>query len=275
MKKFEGFQKGVDLGGWLSQGSYDKAHLDSFITEGDFARIAGWGCDHVRLPIDYNIFETDEGTPIDDGFELVDRALTWCEKHNLNMLIDVHKVYGYSFYSGDGEDGFFDSDELQKRYYKWWERLAERYGKFPERVAFELLNEVNDKELSGRWNSIAKQAVKIIRPFAPKTKIVLGSYWNNSVDALADLDMPYDENKIDEMLKTIGLQHGKAVLKNRPFELSERSEKVSFWITTTEGLLLSNCSRAALRWWLDPPTFLSEDQAVARRFRVASASSSL
>ncbi|WP_294489810.1 glycoside hydrolase family 5 protein [uncultured Ruminococcus sp.] len=194
MKKFEGFQKGVDLGGWLSQGSYDKAHLDSFITEGDFARIAGWGCDHVRLPIDYNIFETDEGTPIDDGFELVDRALTWCEKHNLNMLIDVHKVYGYSFYSGDGEDGFFDSDELQQRYYKWWERLAERYGKFPERVAFELLNEVNDKELSVRWNSIAKQAFKVIRPFAPKTKIVLGSYWNNSVDALADLDMPYDEN---------------------------------------------------------------------------------
>ena len=39
-------------------------------------------------------------------------------------------------------------------------------------------------------------------------------------ESLAAHDMPYDENRIDEMLKTIGLQHGKAVLKNRPFELS-------------------------------------------------------
>lgn len=194
MKVFDGFQKGVDLGGWLSQGSYDRAHLDSFITETDFGKIAGWGCDHVRLPVDYNIFEKEDGTPVGDGFELVDKALAWCEKYSLNMLIDVHKVYGYSFYSGDGENGFFDSEALQERYYKLWQRIAERYGRYPERVAFELLNEVNDKEFSARWNAIAKRATELIRPLAPITKIVLGSYWNNSVDALADLDMPYDEN---------------------------------------------------------------------------------
>ena len=39
-------------------------------------------------------------------------------------------------------------------------------------------------------------------------------------ESLAAHDMPYDENRIDAMLRTIGLQHGKAVLKNRPFELS-------------------------------------------------------
>ena len=194
MKVFDGFQKGVDLGGWLSQGSYDRAHLDSFITETDFEKIAGWGCDHVRLPVDYNIFEKEDGTPVGDGFDLVDKALAWCEKYSLNMLIDVHKVYGYSFYSGDGENGFFDSEALQERYYKLWQRIAERYGRYPERVAFELLNEVNDKEFSARWNAIAKRAAELIRPLAPTTKIVLGSYWNNSVDALADLDMPYDEN---------------------------------------------------------------------------------
>jgi len=194
MKVFDGFQKGVDLGGWLSQGSYDRAHLDSFITETDFEKIAGWGCDHVRLPVDYNIFEKEDGTPVGDGFELVDKALAWCEKYSLNMLIDVHKVYGYSFYSGDGENGFFDSETLQERYYKLWQRIAERYGRYPERVAFELLNEVNDKEFSARWNAIAKRATELIRSLAPTTKIVLGSYWNNSVDALADLDMPYDEN---------------------------------------------------------------------------------
>ena len=39
-------------------------------------------------------------------------------------------------------------------------------------------------------------------------------------EALAGHDLPYDEGRIDEMLRKIGLQHGKAVLKNRPFELS-------------------------------------------------------
>ena len=39
-------------------------------------------------------------------------------------------------------------------------------------------------------------------------------------EAMAGHDMPYDENIIDTMFKKIGLQHGKAILKNRPFELS-------------------------------------------------------
>ena len=39
-------------------------------------------------------------------------------------------------------------------------------------------------------------------------------------EALAGHDMAYDEDRIDSVLRKIGLQHGKAVLKNRPFELS-------------------------------------------------------
>ena len=194
MRIFEGFQKGVDLGGWLSQGSYDREHLDTFITEKDIEKIAGWGCDHVRLPLDYNIFETDEGELLNDGIELTDKAIEWCKKHGLNVLLDVHKVYGYSFYSGDGQEGFFDNEELQERFYRWWERLAQRYGKDPEHIAFELLNEVNDKELCEKWNRISHHAIEVIRRYAPETKIVLGSYWNNSVDALVDLEMPFDEN---------------------------------------------------------------------------------
>lgn len=32
-EKFRRIQKGVNLGGWLSQGPLDKEHLDTFITE--------------------------------------------------------------------------------------------------------------------------------------------------------------------------------------------------------------------------------------------------
>ena len=56
MRRFNGYMHGIDIGGWLSQCDYSKEHLDNFITEEDIKRIKGWGCDHVRVPVDYNIF---------------------------------------------------------------------------------------------------------------------------------------------------------------------------------------------------------------------------
>ena len=61
MRRLEGYQKGVNLGGWLSQGSLTKEHLDTFITEKDIAYIASLGYDHVRVPVDYNVLEDEDG----------------------------------------------------------------------------------------------------------------------------------------------------------------------------------------------------------------------
>ena len=62
---FEGFQNGINLGGWISQfDKYDKAHFDSFITEKDIAYIASLGYDHVRVPVDYNVLEDEDGNII-------------------------------------------------------------------------------------------------------------------------------------------------------------------------------------------------------------------
>lgn len=60
MRRFNGYMHGIDIGGWLSQCDYSKEHLDNFITEEDIKRIKGWGCDHVRVPVDYNIFQDEK-----------------------------------------------------------------------------------------------------------------------------------------------------------------------------------------------------------------------
>ena len=61
MRSLNGFQKGVNLGGWISQfAAYDTEHFDTFITEKDIAFIAGLGFDHVRVPVDYNVLEDEE-----------------------------------------------------------------------------------------------------------------------------------------------------------------------------------------------------------------------
>ena len=195
MKKFEGFVKGVDLGGWLSQLKYTKEHLDSFISEEDIKTIAGWGADHVRLPMDYNIFQEEDGTLREFGFSYVDRAIEWCKKYGLNIVLDLHKTQGFIF---DDENyiGFFADSELQERFCVLWEEFAKRYGHLTDMAAFELLNEVTDPEFSPVWNSISTKAIERIRAIAPDIRILLGSYWNNSIDALKDLDLPHDENVI-------------------------------------------------------------------------------
>lgn len=64
MRGMEGYMKGVNLGGWLSQfDAPTKEHFDTFITEEDIRRIAGMGLDHVRVPVDYTVIETEDGVP--------------------------------------------------------------------------------------------------------------------------------------------------------------------------------------------------------------------
>lgn len=195
MKTFNGYKKGVDLGGWLSQCSHEKAHYDSFISEADIKKIASWGLDHVRLPIDYDLVEDAEGNVLESGYVYIDNAIEWCGRAGLNLVLDLHKTAGFSFDKGEGEDGFFVSKELQERFYRLWEKLAKRYGN-TDGVVFELLNEVTDKSYSDAWNVIIYECIKRIRAIAPHKTIVVGGYWNNSPDALPDIVKPYDENVV-------------------------------------------------------------------------------
>ena len=79
MRVFEGFQKGINLGGWLSQCvAYTEEHFDTFIVEDDIKRIAGWGMDHVRLPVDYDVVETEDGEIKEKGMAHIEDCIKWC-----------------------------------------------------------------------------------------------------------------------------------------------------------------------------------------------------
>ena len=145
MRKFEGFQKGVNLGGWLSQADEKThEHYRTFITEDNIKEIAGMGVDHIRVPVDYIVIESEDGKMLEDGYAYIDNCVGWCEKYDLNMLIDMHNTYGYTFDPLDTEGDkeiFFHDKGLQERFYTMWDRISSRYGS-KKRVAFELLNEV-------------------------------------------------------------------------------------------------------------------------------------
>ncbi len=197
MLKTRGFYRGINLGGWLSQCDYSEERLHTFITEPDFEKIAAWGFDHVRIPIDYNILENEDESFKESGFARIDWALEMCRKYGLNTVLDLHKTAGFSFDSyGESESGFFDSAELQERFYRLWEEMARHYGQYSENIVFELLNEVTNKEYIDAWNRISNECIKRIRTIAPDTIILVGSYDNNSAPAVPALTAPYDEKVI-------------------------------------------------------------------------------
>ena len=194
MKLLEGYMHGINLGGWFSQCDHTKERYDTFIQEADIEKISSWGLDHIRVPIDYDLVEDNEGNYKEEGFGYIDKVLEWAGKYGLNMVLDLHKTFGFSFDDGEAEDGFFEKEEYQERFYKLWDKLSARYGKYSDRLCFEILNEVTDKEYCEPWNRISTECIRRIRVNAPTIKILLGGYYNNSIEALKDLALPVDEN---------------------------------------------------------------------------------
>lgn len=194
MRKWIGYEKGVNLGGWLSQCDYSKERLEHFIEEEDIRRLSTWGLDHLRLPMDYNVLREENGAFKEDGFGYVKRAVEWCRKYGLNVILDLHKTAGYSFDKDEQEHGFFAEESYQEYFYTLWEEIARKFAGYGDQVAFELLNEVTDEKTMDAWNRISQKCIRRIRKITPTVKILVGGYWNNSVAAVKDLAMPADEN---------------------------------------------------------------------------------
>lgn len=190
--KQKGFYKGVNLGGWFSQCDYSEDRLKNFIQERDIEKIAEWGADHVRIPVDYNVLE------LENGFQRIDDAIAMCQNHSLHIVLDLHKTAGFSFDNyAEHESGFFESAAYQERFYQLWEKFAQRYSGQP--IAFELLNEVTDEAYLPAWNKIASTCIKRIRQFAPENLILVGSYENNSAKTVQYLDIPEDDYVVYNM----------------------------------------------------------------------------
>ena len=97
LRKFEGFMKGINLGGWLSQSSLEQSRLDNFITEQDIQTIKTFGVDHVRLPIDFELVEDRQGNEREEGYRYIDNCIVLCLQNNINLVLDLHKTAGYVF----------------------------------------------------------------------------------------------------------------------------------------------------------------------------------
>ena len=197
MRIFEGFIKGVNIGGWISQfRTYDEDHFDSYILEQDIKDIAEFGFDHVRVPVDYMVLEDEDGNFKERGFKHLDDCCNWCKKYNLKMIIDLHEAYGYTFdpmKKTDKKKFFYDKD-LQARFLRLWNEIAERFKDRTDMVAFEPLNEVVPFDVHEAWNDLLARYIAMIRNIAPKAYIIVGGVCYNSVTTVALINVPIDDH---------------------------------------------------------------------------------
>ena len=198
MRIWEGYQRGVNFGGWLSQfDENSREHFASFITEEDFRKVSEMGFDHVRIPVDYVMLESDderaERNPV--GYEYLHRSAAYCRKYALRMVLDLHEVYGYSFdpLKEMDRERFFYDEALQQRYRRLWRTIASEFREDTDIVAFELMNEVVLTSVYEAWNEVAAKAIAEIREITPEAWIVVGGVRYNNVNAVKLLGKPADE----------------------------------------------------------------------------------
>lgn len=184
-------ERGINLGGYLSQCVHSTEHYDAFIQEEDIRKIASMGFDHVRLAIDYEVLEDEYGGTREEGFAYVTRVVEWCKRQGLNIVLDLHKAYGYDFNNaGDKKKNIlFTNKMVQKRFVNLWIKIAEHYAN-ETHVAFELLNEVVEQENAEAWNLLIVETVNAIRRIARDTIIIYGGIQWNSVKTLKLLEKP-------------------------------------------------------------------------------------
>ena len=194
------YRKGINLGGWLSQYGHNKnigdPHFHTFITIKDIAHIANIGFDHIRLPVDYMIFESDDdpGVYNENGLQHIDLCLEWCAQYNLNLILDLHYAPGFSFNAHETNCLFSDSN-MQKRFIDIWRYFTKRYLHEGKNVSFELLNEVVEPT-PGSWNTLAKRTVEQIRKMDKNRTIIIGSNDYNCVTDLKDLSIIQNDDNI-------------------------------------------------------------------------------
>ncbi len=273
--EWPGFTHGVGIGGWLTNykrfnvlpldkrrlltaGDYE--HFESYITEADVKRIAAWGFDHVRLGFDQIVVEERAGVLRERTMKKIDEFLSWCEKHQLKVVLNLHKAVG-NYCDIAEEVQLLDDDRLQARFVAFWEAFERRYHDRPG-VAFELLNEVREVPAE-KWNALADRTIRAIRALNPQRVIVVGPIGYGGSEHLKVLKV-WDDPKVVytfHMYAPFEFTHQRGVLQAGPLaynrELTYPCDDVDryrgyheLWGNTNSYGGVTRIDRGILEGWL-------------------------
>ncbi|RPI92410.1 MAG: glycoside hydrolase family 5 protein [Chloroflexi bacterium] len=177
--------------------------LDYVFAEDDVSYLKSLGCTVVRLPLNYRHFETDMKPfeYLESGFARLDQALSWCEKHGLYVILDMHAVPGWQNTDWHSDNStrhtlFWQQVHFQDRFVALWEEFARRYKGRAVIAGYNVMNEPVTNAPYGRFsnqyepdwdviNRIYRRVTAAIRAIDPDHIIFLeGDFFSSQFDGL-------------------------------------------------------------------------------------------
>ena len=153
---------------------------ERFIVEEDFVRMKELGANVVRIPFHYRILE-DDAEPFTyeaEGWEKLDRAVEWCEKHGLYAILDPHALPGGQsghFVSDPekctglwGRAGLWRNEVYQDRAVALWKAIATRYADRSVIAGYDLMAAPGPEGRKDAILALYRRMIEAIREVDPR-----------------------------------------------------------------------------------------------------------
>lgn len=180
------FGRGINLGNALE--APNEGEWGVKLEESYFDAIKQAGFDSIRLPVRWsNHAEYVDPYTIEPNFlARVDWAIQQALSRGLQVVLNVHH-----YHEMDEKP-----DEHRTRFIGLWKQIAARYHDAPPALAFELLNEPHDQLTAGKWNSILKETLAVVRKVNPTRTVVVGPVAWNGIGELKSLELPEEDRNL-------------------------------------------------------------------------------
>jgi hypothetical protein len=264
-------EKIAEVAGEDGKNEFYKAYLKNGITKKDIDSLAKWGFNSIRLPMHYDLYTLPiekekvkgQNTWLEEGFQMTDNLLKWCEDNKIYLILDLHAAPG-----GQGNDAnisdndktkpnLWQSEDNQKKTIALWKKLAERYKDKEWIAGYDLINEPNwaftgqnpngtDEMSNAPLWKLQKDISDEIRKVDKNHIIILeGNGWGNNYNGLPKL---WDDNLVLSFHKYWTTNSPESIQNildmrqklNVPAWLGETGENSNVWFTELNQLLLKN-----------------------------------
>lgn len=162
------------------------------IKERDYALTKLGEINTVRLVLKMDYFINQNGDINDEGFRFVDQQLSWANKHNLLILLDMHILPGgaiQDFMVTADNKAFWDSRDLQDMFVSGWRAIAERYRDNQTVLGYELMNE--SIESGSKYWQLMERTTRAIRSVDSNHLITIQTPQNQELERIDDTNLAY------------------------------------------------------------------------------------
>lgn len=182
----ENFRRGANFGNYLEVPPGQTWAVVHTIE--DIRAVKKQGFDHIRLPVGWQNYAGEApGYKIKpEIFQKVDSIVTNSLNEGLAIIVNVHHFDAFTS----------DPDARASEFEALWRQIGEHYKSYPNKLAFELLNEPKDAATTEKMNAIYARVIPVIRETNPdRTLFVAPGRWN-SLDEVSKLRLPESDRNL-------------------------------------------------------------------------------